>query len=105
MSLTTRDRVDAFLLAQGQENAFPSEYLDMLCDDAESVVLHFRPTVTLASSDLAIAARIAMYWIEKLGYNGASSISENGISRNYEKGDIPDSILRLIVPMAVKVYN
>lgn len=75
----------------------------MLCEDAEGVVCHFRGTEVIEPKYVPVAARIAMYWVEKLGYMGAKDISENGVSRNYEVGDVPQSLLRLITPIAVVV--
>lgn len=99
--MTTRQRIDAVILAQGmEEGVFPSPYLDMLAEDAESVVCHFRGTDEIEPKYIPVAARIANYWLEKTGYMGASSVSENGVSRNYETGDVPNSLLRLISPAA-----
>ena len=43
-------------------------------------------------------ARLAAYFINKRGADGETSHSENGISRSYESGDIPPSILRELTP-------
>lgn len=43
-------------------------------------------------------ARIAADWLNKRGADGQLSHSENGISRTYEAGDIPPSILRELTP-------
>ena len=40
----------------------------------------------------------------KKGAEGQTSHSENGISRNYETGDIPQSLLKQIVPCAGSVF-
>jgi hypothetical protein len=45
---------------------------------------------------------IAVYLYSKMGAEGQTAHSENGISRSYESADIPDSMLRDIVPL-VKV--
>lgn len=47
-----------------------------------------------------VQVEIAAYMLNKRGAEGEKSHSENGISRSYESGDIPDSLLRRIVPMA-----
>lgn len=39
----------------------------------------------------------------KKGAEGQTSHSENGITRQYEAGDIPNSLLKQIVPMAGSV--
>ena len=44
-------------------------------------------------------ARAAAYFLNKRGADGQTSHSENGISRSYESGDLPDSIKREITPI------
>lgn len=43
---------------------------------------------------------IAVYLMNKRGAEGQTAHSENGISRSYEDGDVPPSLLREIVPCA-----
>lgn len=43
---------------------------------------------------------IAAYMLNKRGAEGEITHTENGVSRQYEDGDIPPSLLRRIVPMA-----
>ena len=43
---------------------------------------------------------IAAYMLNKRGAEGETVHSENGVSRSYEDGDIPPTLLRRIVPMA-----
>lgn len=43
---------------------------------------------------------IAAYMLNKRGAEGETAHSENGVSRTYEDGDIPPTLLRRIVPMA-----
>ena len=43
---------------------------------------------------------IAVYLLNKRGAEGQTAHSENGISRSYEDGDVPPSLLREIVPCA-----
>ena len=43
---------------------------------------------------------IAVYLMNKRGAEGQTAHSENGISRSYEDGDIPSTLLREIVPCA-----
>lgn len=42
----------------------------------------------------------ACYLLNKRGAEGQTSHSENGINRSYENADLPDSMIRTIVPMA-----
>lgn len=41
-----------------------------------------------------------MYLLNKRGAEGQTAHSENGISRSYEDGDVPPTLLRDIVPFA-----
>lgn len=43
---------------------------------------------------------IATYLVNKRGAEGETAHSENGISRSYEDGDVPPTLLREIVPFA-----
>ena len=40
----------------------------------------------------------------KKGAEGQTTHSENGITRNYEVGDIPESLLKQIIPVAGSVF-
>ena len=42
---------------------------------------------------------IAAYMMNKRGAEGETAHSENGVSRSYEDGDIPATLLRRITPM------
>ena len=46
-----------------------------------------------------LQVEIAVYLLNKRGAEGEAAHSENGISRTYESGDVPPSMLRQIVPM------
>ena len=41
---------------------------------------------------------IASYLLNKRGAEGQTAHSENGISRSYESADVPESMLREVVP-------
>lgn len=41
---------------------------------------------------------IAVYLLNKRGAEGETAHSENGVSRSYEDGDIPSSMMRDILP-------
>lgn len=45
-----------------------------------------------------LQCQIAAYLINKEGADGQTSHSENGVSRSYESGDVPESLLRQITP-------
>ena len=44
--------------------------------------------------------KIAAYYISKRGWDFQISHSENGVVRTYEVGDVPQSILRELTPLA-----
>lgn len=48
-----------------------------------------------------LQCEIAVYLINKEGAEGQTSHSENGVSRSYETGGIPESFLRQITPRGV----
>lgn len=61
----------------------------------------FDPTVTEVPEQYGLLqVEIAVYLLNKRGGEGELSHSENGISRSYENGDVPESMMRQIVPMA-----
>lgn len=45
-----------------------------------------------------LQCEIAVYLLNKRGAEGEISHSENGISRSYEKADVPESMLSVITP-------
>lgn len=46
----------------------------------------------------AVQAKAAAYFLNKRGADGQTTHGENGISRSYESGDLPTSLLREITP-------
>ena len=61
----------------------------------------FDPTVITVPDRYAhIQVEIAVYLLNKRGAEGQTAHSENGISRSYEDGDVPPTLLRDIVPFA-----
>lgn len=58
-----------------------------------------RPTAMPARYD-GVQVEIAAYMLNKRGAEGETAHSENGVSRTYEDGDIPGSLLRRITSVA-----
>ena len=56
--------------------------------------------LTVPSRYYGVQVEIAAYHLNKRGAEGEVSHSENGITRMYENGDTPLSLLRQITPMA-----
>ena len=52
---------------------------------------------------LTTQVEIAAYRLNKRGAEGEVAHSENGVSRSYENGDIPSTLLWRITPMAMGV--
>ena len=50
-----------------------------------------------------VQVEIAVYLLNKRGAEGQTAHSENGISRSYEDGDVPPTLLRDIVPFAAVI--
>ena len=48
-----------------------------------------------------LQCKIAAYLISKEGAEGQTSHSENGVSRSYESGGVPESMLGQITPMGM----
>lgn len=47
-----------------------------------------------------LQCEIAAYLLNKRGAEGQTSHSENGITRAYENGDVPASMLKSVIPYA-----
>ena len=57
-------------------------------------------TMTVPDRYEHIQIEAAVYLLNKRGGEGEKAHTENGISRTYENGDLPYSLVRQIVPMA-----
>lgn len=66
----------------------------------------FDDTVTEVPDRYAFnQVEIAAYLLNKRGAEGQTAHSENGISRSYEDGDVPPTLLREIIPCASVVVT
>lgn len=82
------------------EEAVLSTYLTL----AEGVVLRKAfpfgdGTETMPEKYGRTQVEIAAYMLNKRGAEGESAHSENGVTRYYEDGDIPPTLLRRILPV------
>lgn len=76
-----------------------STYLSIAASKVLRRAYPYDDTVTVVPDRYAvIQVEIAVYMINKRGAEGEVSHSENGISRSYEDGDIPPSLMREIIP-------
>lgn len=51
-----------------------------------------------------LQVRIAVFLYNKMGVEGQTSHSENTISRSYETGDIPESLLKNVTPFVGVIF-
>lgn len=78
-----------------------STYLSIAGNKVCRKAYPFDPTVTVVPDQYAhTQVEIAVYLLNKRGAEGQTAHSENGISRSYEDGDVPPTLLRDIVPFA-----
>lgn len=78
-----------------------SAYLSIAGNKVCRKAYPFDPAVTIVPDRYAhIQVEIAVYLLNKRGAEGQTAHSENGISRSYEDGDVPPTLLRDIVPFA-----
>jgi len=56
-------------------------------------------TPILENRYLDLQVRIAVHLYNKMGAEGQIAHSENGISRSWESGDIPESLLNQVTPL------
>lgn len=89
------------LSTEETDNDVISAYLSMAGDTIYNIADPFRRRNKAYILDLygGTQARLAAYWLNKRGAEGEIAHSENGISRSYESGDIPPSLLKEIVPI------
>lgn len=77
-----------------------SAYLNIAGNKICRKAYPFDPTVTEVPDQYSLLqVEIAVYLLNKRGAEGEAAHSENGISRTYEDGDVPPSMMRQIVPM------
>jgi hypothetical protein len=88
-------------LMSGESDEFTvSAYLKIAGGKICRKAYPFDPGVTEVPSQYdLLQVEIAVYLLNKRGADGETSHSENGVSVTYENGDIPNSMLRQIVPV------
>lgn len=86
------------------EDDIVSTYLSLAGNRVCRRAYPFDPDVTAVPDQYAYTqVQIAVYLLNKRGGEGETAHNENGISRSYEDGDIPPSLLRDIVPCAAVI--
>ena len=85
------------------------ELLSYLLEQAEGICLNRRypfgcpEGATLSPLHEQIQLRVAVEIFSKMGAEGQTQHSENGLTRTWEAGDISPSLLRLITPVCRSV--
>lgn len=75
--------------------------ITLAADDAENAIRKIRqqkPTDEIEDIYKGLAVEMGIYLYQKRGVEGTNSFTENGISRVYERGSFPDSMMRRITP-------
>lgn len=91
------------------EYAEKEDLLQSALDRAEQVVLSLRfpfgygPEQYLEPQYMGLQVEMAVELISKMGAEGETAHSENGVSRSYENAGISDSLKRRVVPMGKAV--
>ena len=86
-----------------------TELLSALIETAEGIVLNRRypfgapEGATVEARFEHIQIQIALELFSKMGAEGQTAHSENGISRSYEAADVSPSLLKRIVPICGSV--
>lgn len=78
-----------------------STYLKIAGEKICRKVYPFDPTVSDVPERYSyLQVEIAVYLLNKRGAEGQTGHTENGISRSYESGDVPESMMRQVIPVA-----
>lgn len=106
--MTDKDKLDK-LKVLILPDTVDDNLLSFLLKQAEGIVLNERypfgapQNVAVPVAYEHIQIRIAMELFSKMGAEGQTAHSENGVSRTYEAADVSPSLLRQIVPLVGSV--
>ena len=101
--MTNEEKIKRLAVLISPDTAGP-ELLAALMEQAEGIVLNRRypfgppegATVETRFDHIQIAIAVELF--SKMGAEGQTGHSENGISRSYEAADVSPSLLRKIIP-------
>lgn len=89
-------------LSGESDNAIASAFLEMagqaILNRAYPFVLDEELPAAVPTRYQNLQVKIAVMLLNKRGAEGETAHNENGINRSYENGDIPDSMLKEVVP-------
>lgn len=95
---------EKIVLVQAMTDEEDDDIISAFLSMAGDAIWHYvDPFKTTTKEDVlteygAVQAKAAAYFLNKRGADGEAAHSENGISRTYESGDLPQSLLREITP-------
>ena len=76
-----------------------STYLDLAGSKIIAKAYPYQNDISEVPAQYAhLQVEIAAYMLIKRGAEGQTSHSENGVSRSYENGDVPPSMLKAVIP-------
>lgn len=76
-----------------------STYLDLAGSKIIAKAYPYQNDISEVPAQYAhLQVEIAAYMLNKRGAEGQTSHSENGVSRSYENGDVPPSMLKAVIP-------
>lgn len=87
-------------MTEETDNDVLSTYLTLAKGVVLSRAYPYTKEDTVPAKYDTVHVEIAAYMLNKRGAEGETAHSENGVSRSYEDGDIPPTLLRRILPMA-----
>lgn len=87
-------------MTEETDNDVLSTYLTLAKGVVLSRAYPYTEVDTVPAKYDTVHVEIAAYMLNKRGAEGETAHSENGVSRSYEDGDIPPTLLRRILPMA-----
>ena len=104
--MTDADKLAMLISMTGETDSnLLSTYLSFAADAVTSRAYPYGDgTETMPTKYDHVQVRIAAYMLNKRGAEGETVHLENGISRHYEDGDIPPSLLRSIVPFTGRMW-
>lgn len=99
--MTEAEKIEILSAMTDQQGSVLSAYLAIAEDKVLRKLYPFdNEDRTLPERYHMTQVEIAAYLLNKRGAEGETAHSENGISRSYEDGDVPPSLLRDIIPYA-----
>lgn len=86
-------------LTNESNSALLTIYLTLAKQKILNKAFPFTTDVTAVPDEYSeLQVRIAEFMYQKRGAEGQSGYSQNGISATYENGDVPESLMREIIP-------